>query len=106
MRPCTCEQTGSCRLCYLYHHDARYRRLWDGESQQPPSLAQKAVSFIGAVVNHAASGFAQAAPEELAKRQAICGTCPELSNGRCLKCGCNAALKAAWESSKCPLGKW
>jgi hypothetical protein len=30
-RPCLCERT-TCRLCWLYRHNRRYRALWDGAS--------------------------------------------------------------------------
>lgn len=39
MRPCTCDRVrfrapytaDQCRLCWLYHHDAAYHRLWGGD---------------------------------------------------------------------------
>jgi hypothetical protein len=30
MRPCKCNKTEVCRLCWLYKYDARYKSLWDG----------------------------------------------------------------------------
>ncbi|AMV24189.1 LicD family protein [Gemmata sp. SH-PL17] len=27
-RPCTCDNRDTCRVCYLYHTDPRYRALW------------------------------------------------------------------------------
>jgi len=41
MRPCTCDrfhapyQQGDCRLCFLYHHDPRYKTLWNGQPERP-----------------------------------------------------------------------
>jgi hypothetical protein len=32
-RPCTCDKTDVCRLCWLYHNDDRYKKLWT-----PPEL--------------------------------------------------------------------
>jgi hypothetical protein len=48
MRPChdlhpnPSETAASCRLCYLYLHDASYRALWD--SEQPITTAQRVTS--------------------------------------------------------------
>jgi hypothetical protein len=46
-RPCLCERflrgqpfrvERDCPLCYLYHHDPRYRRLWgEGRPARPPT---------------------------------------------------------------------
>lgn len=30
-RPCSCDRTTTCRLCWLWHNDARYNRLWGGD---------------------------------------------------------------------------
>lgn len=30
-RPCSCDRTSTCRLCWLWHNDARYNRLWGGD---------------------------------------------------------------------------
>jgi hypothetical protein len=51
MRPCTCDRVrfrqsytvDQCRLCWLYHHDAAYHRLWGGEGQVP-AMAQPSSS--------------------------------------------------------------
>jgi hypothetical protein len=31
-RPCTCDRE-TCRLCWLYANDRRYRRLWGGSTE-------------------------------------------------------------------------
>lgn len=28
-RPCSCDDVRRCRLCWLFHHDERYRALWN-----------------------------------------------------------------------------
>lgn len=35
MRPCECEQIETCRLCWLFHNDERYRRLWEDKFVPP-----------------------------------------------------------------------
>lgn len=30
-RPCLCDKTERCRLCWLYHNDPRYHALWSGQ---------------------------------------------------------------------------
>ena len=57
-RPCQVEHAydpgrpwapGNCRLCYLYHHDPRYRRLWTKPKQRPrrTSFAAARCAWIG-----------------------------------------------------------
>lgn len=115
-RPCKHDPPlpATCRLCYLWLHDVRYRKLWGGDDAAqpaPPGLWQKAVNFASAVAQHAASGFQQAGPAERERRQAICRGCTEwfdAGTGTCLhkKCGCKLNRKSAWESQRCPIGKW
>jgi hypothetical protein len=125
MRPCTCDrfqkdqpyQLGQCRLCWLYHNDDRYRRLWDGLPLEPqgnepdgppkmPSLLQQAANFGGAVVRHVANGMKQVSPEEKQRRLDLCVICEHYANGRCAKCGCGLDSKTGWDSERCPIGKW
>ena len=43
----------------------------------------------------------------VAKRIAICKSCPELSRFKtCSQCGCFMPAKVRLMSSKCPLDKW
>jgi hypothetical protein len=40
-------------------------------------------------------------------RLSICSTCPKFTpEQRCVECGCFMKVKAAFVTSKCPLGKW
>lgn len=45
-RPCTCDQAATCRLCWLWHNDERYNRLWGGDgavnARQSPFTPAKA----------------------------------------------------------------
>jgi hypothetical protein len=36
-RPCRCDRPESCRLCWLWHHDARYRALWETTPTPAPA---------------------------------------------------------------------
>jgi hypothetical protein len=49
------------------------------------------------------------APITLAEqRTSICNTCPELQPliRRCKECGCQVDMKARFQNSSCPKGKW
>lgn len=40
-------------------------------------------------------------------RLSVCSACPRFTpEERCAECGCYMKLKAAFITSKCPLGKW
>ncbi len=137
MRPCGCENYvpgepfvvgRDCRVCWLYHNDERYRRLWDGskpeaaaikpalpapatvtaaaEPQRLPSLLKQAGNFAGALARHVAAGLPQASEEEKGRRMALCLACEHWQDGRCTRCGCFVAAKTAWAREKCPVGKW
>ena len=47
-----------------------------------------------------------AADDVIAARRAACGACPDLQNGRCLRCGCYYSAKIRLATEKCPVGKW
>ena len=44
--------------------------------------------------------------ELLNERLSICQTCKFFTGQRCLKCGCNMAIKTYLTASTCPIGKW
>lgn len=63
MRPCMCERfkgaaysPGDCRLCWLYHHDPRYQRLWDDGVQTLRAKQRKKAAPITAVQTRATPG--------------------------------------------------
>lgn len=73
-----------------------------------PSLLQQAKNLATATAEHAKNGFKNAQEEEKQRRLSICKECPHLipDSMRCGQCGCYLETKAAWASSKCPIGKW
>src|SRR5215472_5966073 len=96
-----------CRLCWLYHNDPGYRKLWGGESVEMPSLFQQAINYTKAVAKHVATGAKEAGPGIVAARLALCQACEfHTSDNRCSKCGCWTKSKASWQEQSCPIGKW
>ncbi len=110
-RPCTCDKP-ECRLCWLYHNDARYRKLWEAT----PSFAQKVINFGKSVIDHLTSGAQKVSNEVYDQRLSICSNCEQCDKSNevwtCKLCGCNlqegAILpgKARWTEQQCPLDKW
>lgn len=50
-RHCACDDTLSCRLCWLYHNDPKYRAKWEDATPQPvPPLIVTATSTKAVVV--------------------------------------------------------
>lgn len=81
----------------------RFARLWrEAKETLPRSLADRAVSFVGAVVAHVARGCPMA-PREEARRLAICRDCPNIkAEGQTYTlCGCNITVKTGWALEKC-----
>ncbi len=68
----------------------------------PPTFADKAASFIGAVVQHAAAGFPHVNEAERERRLGICRACEHFDEGRCRLCSCIMRIKASWLGQKCP----
>jgi hypothetical protein len=94
-----------CRVCWLYHNDPAYRHAWGGPPE-PPGALKQAANFLGAVIQHGLAGLPRASAEDTERRLAICRTCDFLVQGRCGKCGCPVAAKAAWAEQTCPAEKW
>jgi len=100
-RPCVCGSPGSpgqCHFCKLYATDERYRRLWSGLPQEPY-----------AEPSHVKAG-SQAAPEEKARRLAICTVCEyfDPTKTMCRLCRCGLVARAGLLDKHCPLPvpKW
>jgi hypothetical protein len=95
-----------CRVCWLFHNDARYHQLWGGT----PTLLQKVKGFFRSAKKHAAGGLQQVSEEEYQRRIGICRVCDFFKEDYCLKCGCQLKgkvfSKARWKSEACPLKKW
>lgn len=78
---------------------------------QTPGMVQKAVNFVGAVLQHAAAGMPAAPDDVKAARLAICRSnrCGLYREGDICghsSCGCNLVAKAGWADQACPLGLW
>lgn len=80
---------------------------------EPPTLAEMAENFAGALVRWAAAGFALVPEEVYRARLAICRSCyywdehARLGYGKCQhpKCGCSKG-KQWLKSERCPDQKW
>lgn len=72
-----------------------------------PPLWRRALTFARAVARHTLDGLRRTAPSTLAARRAACKACDRLrDDGRCGACGCPTAVKTAWRSESCRLGRW
>jgi len=119
MRPCTCDKVvmgqpfvagRDCRLCWLYHHDQDYRRMWDTDHatvvapvasqpvwrSAPPRrtgfwrAAGQFLSYAEAMLRWNLAGRPVTLPQDLAKREAACKACvfwDSVKDG-CKVCGC------------------
>lgn len=98
-----CDGERFARLCELAATRADYRRLLAGETP-PPTLLDKAASFIGAAASHIAAGCPHVDEAEKGRRLAICGRCEHhrSESGTCGLCGCALAIKASWALEHCP----
>lgn len=93
---------------YLYLEDDVYEQLKNKYNTQKnfPSALQQMKNVAMAARGVVSSTQFMASPEDKQKRIDICGSCPELSNGRCKVCGCNYNAKISLASSSCPKGLW
>jgi hypothetical protein len=80
------------------------------KSKEFPPIAQQAYNLLQQAI---ASGKSLTKDGKLIadldlqnQRWAICKTCEDLSEQRCLKCGCIMPFKVKLEEAKCPTGKW
>lgn len=120
MRPCEKHhelRPEACKVCHLYVHDERYRKLWgEGEIQEsiPEEVVQKtflgkAVQFAGALITHALEGFPKVPLDVFEERQTICGRCLpyyDRARNKCKKCSCDLSVKLWWAEQECPDGRW
>ncbi len=71
-----------------------------------PGVIKLAANFAQAVAAHVADGAGKVTPEALETRLETCSLCDQRRDDRCSVCGCYIAVKAAWRTSECPLGRW
>lgn len=101
LRPCLCDKEG-CRLCWLYHNNNDYRKLWT-----MPSKIDQAINLVIAIRKRIESDYKNVTDEIYTRRLATCAGCPNKTDDwRCMKCGCYLNIKAKWESEKCPENRW
>jgi hypothetical protein len=115
VRKCYCDncgkgvpyKPGDCRLCWLYHNNAQYRKLWDSGGGEPGPL-QKLFNFGKALIDHVEHGMKKVDNETYRYRLELCHQCPEFRPERdaCSICGCNMKVKASWATQACPINKW
>ncbi|HYG67498.1 MAG TPA: DUF6171 family protein, partial [Anaeromyxobacteraceae bacterium] len=86
---------------------------WRGNAWTPaPTLRARVAGVAGAVVDAAAAivtgDEVVVAPDEYARRLAVCAACPMWNEtaGRCRVCGCFTRAKASLARASCPEGKW
>lgn len=106
-RPCVCDKTATCRICWLYHNDERYHHLWGGDgTDKRPGYFTLGTKFAIAFAKHAVSGFAAPSEDEVRRRKAHCNACPFLIGEKCSKCGCHTPTKQMWLTQACPVSRW
>lgn len=109
-RPCVCERCEigkpydmkQCRVCWLYHHNPKYKHLWGMPDQET-----QIKSVVEAVTKYIAGGLKTLTLKETEERLEICKTCDQKTDDwRCLGCGCFLTIKAKWSTQECPQNKW
>jgi hypothetical protein len=79
-----------------------------------PPFRTRIVNFFRTFVAHVGNDMRIVPQEKLEERLSICETnaCGHFTGTHCAQCGCPANSesvffnKVAWESSKCPDGRW
>jgi hypothetical protein len=71
-----------------------------------PPLGRRLWNAAVSLAEFVTDGCHTVTAEQYAERLETCDSCPERQNTRCLRCGCNLAVKARGRAFKCPLGKW
>lgn len=75
-----------------------------------PGIMELAKNFMhdgGNIISNALKGNSTLVSDEIRNsRWSTCLDCPFLQENRCSKCGCFMKVKVAFQTSKCPVGKW
>lgn len=97
-----------CPQCYTEHQNQPQICFCGYSFMESPTIAQKAVNLVKAVVKHVANGMVNVSDSVKEERMNICKSCPffNSSNTTCNQCGCYLAEKTKWASEKCPIDKW
>ena len=83
-----------------------YRKIYEEKAGLPPTMVEKASTFISSVKDFISDGCKLVSEEEYKDRLKICDGCEERKGNSCNICGCNLQLKAKGKTFKCPLQKW
>lgn len=121
---CECSEPGWCErhACHKsrnLHRLSRtrddYFQLWEdggGADQSTtgtprmPSLTRRVWNLAQAMTDFVADGLKTVEGHVYETRLQICNDCDQRCENRCLKCGCNLALKARGRAFDCPLNRW
>lgn len=97
-----------CPQCYTEHQNQPQICFCGYSFIEPPTVAQKAVNLVKAVVKHVSNGMVNVSDSVKEERMNICKSCPffNSANTTCNQCGCYLEEKTKWASEKCPLDKW
>lgn len=80
------------------------------DTKQLPSMLQMAKNLMEdgtKIISNAVKGNTTLVDDSVREnRWSVCETCPFLLDNRCTKCGCFMKVKVAFQTSKCPEGKW
>ena len=71
-----------------------------------PPIAIQSWNLARSLADFVADGCKTVDDGEYRRRLEVCDPCEHRRNTRCVKCGCNLALKAKGRAFKCPEGKW
>jgi hypothetical protein len=113
-------QPHQCRLCWLFHNNSGYRRLWAGEEPVPPTMTEKIKNFSAAMTEETRwrlSGGRGLTEDEVAKRRSLCDACEhrDTDDDSCKICGCYLSQRALppvpvgklnCATQSCPKGFW
>jgi hypothetical protein len=92
--------------------ESKIRSLQTSNKPSYPSRFQMAKNLGSDIIKNIASvagGNALSVPEDVInRRKSICNSCEffDKQKERCIKCGCNMAVKTYLKASSCPINKW
>lgn len=78
----------------------------DGSEAAMPAVATMGWSLTKALAAFVADGCKTVTAEQYERRLNACDSCEHRRKTRCIKCGCNLAIKARGRAWKCPEEKW
>ena len=85
---------------------AQRRQAMQAALPQRPGLVQTMATGMAAAGRAIKAGMPLVSAGVRGQRQALCGVCPEFSNGICHQCGCITPVKTWLATEACPLKKW